>query len=78
MYIFCVHAAPVLSLARILGPYTFTAGFALMWDRGGANGFDVGIDSTHNIHAQYLEWEEHWLYNINPLYCFTIDEYSPI
>ena len=34
-------------------PYHFTAGFTLMWDGGGANGFDVVTGSTQNIHSQY-------------------------
>ena len=29
--------------------YTFTAGFTLMWDWGGANGFDVDTGSTSTL-----------------------------
>ena len=33
--------------------YPFPTGFTLMWDWGGANGFDVVTSSTQNMHSQY-------------------------
>ena len=41
-------------IERIVAPYpSFTTGYTLMLDWGGANGFDVVTSSTPNMHSPY-------------------------
>ena len=56
----CVYMSQlVFSLAYSGGMLAFTAGFTLMWNWGGANGFDVDTGSTHYTHSQCADWGEH-------------------
>ena len=41
----------------IMPPYLFNAGFTLMWDWSGANGFDVDTGSTQNMHSQHENFQ---------------------
>ena len=44
---------------RESGPYPLITGLTLMWDWGGANGFDVVTSSTQNMHSSHAFYSEH-------------------